>query len=161
MNRLPEIGDHVWRVEVDGKTVAFDGFVIGTPSAGVTVVVPRNQPLATTDSMGCPASAGSLRIDTLLLVRHLHGWRWVPREFRPEVRPGDVLVETVPHGGMVDSLGELLVGRETAYGWGCTSVAHGWRVVVAHADAARAIAGIDGWRWIPAGWPGEPRGAAP
>lgn len=156
MSRLPEVGDHVWRVEVDGKTVAFDGFVIGTPSAGVTVVVPRNQSLATTDSMGCLASAGSLRIDTLLLVRHLHGWRWVPREFRPEVRPGDVLVETVPGGA-----GKLLVGRETAHGWECTSVAQGWRVVVVHADVARAIAGLDGWRWIPAGWPGEPSGVTP
>lgn len=76
MSRLPEIGDRVWRV-VDGATV-FDGYVSETDAGTYVVAVPNDAALDTEADEDTYVLCDWTRIDTLLLVRSLHGWRWVP-----------------------------------------------------------------------------------
>lgn len=174
MSRLPQIGDHVWRV-VDGKTV-FDGYVADGDHHAVSGwrsawCVPTNI-IMESSSFGAqefhiPHHAPQI-VAHIFLVRQLHGWRWVPHDLRPEVRPGDVLTltegETVArflvthevaaagHYAFVTPLNDAARQRLTAR----CDVVYTDEALLA-SEAAKALAGIDGWSWEPARWPGEPK----
>lgn len=96
----------------------------------------------------------TIRVATLFLVRRLHGWRWVPQEVRPEIRVGDTIMHPWDDGPT-----RHLVIEQMGLGIWMTEKLGGsspLRVAIHPSEIARAIAGLDGWSWIPAGWPGEP-----
>lgn len=94
MTRLPEIGDHVWRVGTAGKTV-FDAAVVQVLADRVVSVCPRDElpELFAVDDGTIRLTRSSLaRIPMIWLIAQVDGWRWMPRELRPEVKQGDTLL---------------------------------------------------------------------
>lgn len=171
MTRLPQIGDHVWRV-VDGKTV-FDGYVAVSGDSGTVGLVRSEAPMQTHSietSLAAPDDDSCERhyrmplsafVSKVALVRQLHGWRWVPHDLRPEVKPGDMLTLTRPDGAVyryliLDSQGEPGIAYRPLDVPSATHAGFNW---IGRDEAANALAGLDGWSWEPARWPGEPKGA--
>ena len=174
MSRLPEIGDHVWREE--NGTVTFDGYVLYV-SHGVASIAPKDAELRLSVADAewfFVRDSGDMAVPLLALVRRLHGWRWAPHDFRPQVAVGDIIEGMLSespdpkfkHSNVICAglvRGRLLITAISDYGvnvlWlGGPPVVNEEPAFLDGQNVAKAIAGLDGWRWIPAGWPGEPKG---
>lgn len=110
--------------------------------------------------------ASALAVPVVNLLHRLNGWRWSPHNARPQV--GDIIcTDLAKRQGFVPTAAQathfLLMGQCTEFAtqkdwWNALPSYDGGLTytetptILTDGFIAKAIAGIDGWSWLPAIW---------